>query len=144
MCWYLMFDMRMIRSMSTSIATLVPELSNMDMDAILKYINAGPVAVGWEVIQAALQSVNHSPREAIMGHFSEQFVEQGRIEGEAWALVRLLEKRFGPIPSSLHERILASDLISIEAWLDRAMEAWFDRALEALELQWVFEPKGTA
>jgi hypothetical protein len=83
-----------------------------------------------------------------MGHFSEPFVEQGReqgrrqgrqqgrIEGEARALVRLLEKRFGPIPSSLHERILASDLISIEAWLDRAVDA--------RELLSVFEPKGTA
>jgi len=95
-----------------------------------------------------------------MGNFSEHFVElgraqgreelrqrglaQGRIEGQTWALVRLLEKRFGPIPSSLHERILASDLISIGAWLDRAMEALFDRPLEALELQWVFEPKGIA
>jgi hypothetical protein len=91
-----------------------------------------------------------------MGHFSEPFVEQGReqgrqqgrqqgrIEGQTWALVRLLEKRFGPIPSSLHERILASDLVSIDAWFDRAMEALFDRPLEAIELQWVFEPKGTA
>jgi hypothetical protein len=52
--------------------------------------------------------VNLSRREAIMGHFSELFVEQGReqgrIEGQTWALVRLLEKRFGPIPSSLHDR----------------------------------------
>ena len=56
----------------------------------------------------------------------------------------LLEKRFGPIPSSLHEQIFASDLVSIEAWLDRAMEALFDRPFEALELQWVFEPQGTA
>ena len=71
-----------------------------------------------------------------MGNFSEPFVEQGRTEGEAKALVRLLEKRFGPIPPSLHERIFASDVISIEAWIDRV--------LEARELLSVFEPKGTA
>jgi hypothetical protein len=76
-----------------------------------------------------------------MGNFGEHFVELGRIKGQTWALVRLLEKRFGPIPSSLHERILASDLVSIDAWFDRAMEALFDRPLEAIELQWVFEPK---
>jgi predicted transposase YdaD len=111
---------------------LVPELTDMDMVAILHYINSGPVAVGLEVIQAALQSVNHSRREAIMGNFSEPFVQQG----EAKALVRLLEKRFGPIPPSLHERIFTADVISIEAWLDRVVEAH--------ELLSVFEPKGTA
>jgi hypothetical protein len=115
---------------------LVPELTDMDMVAILHYINAGPVAVGLEAIQAALQSLNHSRREAIMGHFSEPFVEQGREQGRTDGLVRLLEKRFGPIPSSLHERIFASDVIAIDAW--------FDRAVEARELLSVFEPKGTA
>ena len=115
---------------------LVPELTDLDIVAILQYINAGPVAVGFEVIEAALQSVNHSRREVIMGHFSEQFVEQGRGEGEAMALVRFLQKRFGPIPPSLQERIFASDVTSIEAWIDRAVEA--------RELLSVFEPKGTA
>jgi hypothetical protein len=84
--------------------------------------------------------VNHSRREAIMGNFSEPFVKQGRAD----CLVRLLEKRFGPIPYSLHEQILASDLVSIDVWFDRAMEALFDRPLEVIELQWVFEPKGIA
>jgi hypothetical protein len=115
---------------------LVPELPDVDIVAILQYINAGPVAVGFEVIKAALQSVNHSRREVIMGHFSEQFVEQGRAEGEAKVLVRLLEKRFGPIPPSIYDRIFASDVITIDAWIDRV--------LEARELLSVFEPKGTA
>jgi hypothetical protein len=108
----------------------------MDTVAILQYINAVPMAAGLEVIRAALQSVNHSRREAIMGNFSEPFVEKGRQQGRAEGLVRLLEKRFGPIPSSLHDRIFASDVISIDAW--------FDRAVEARELLSVFEPKGTA
>jgi hypothetical protein len=98
------------------------------------------VAVGLEVIRAALQSVSDSRREAIMGNFSEPFVEQGRqegrAEGEAKFLVRLLEMRFGPIPSSLHERIYAADVISIGVW--------FDRAVQARELLSVFEPNGTA
>jgi len=71
-----------------------------------------------------------------MGHFSEPFVEQGRAEGEAKALVRLLEKRFGALPPDLRERIFTSDVISIEAW--------FDRVLEARDLLSVFETKGSA
>jgi len=39
---------------------LVPELDDVDMVAILQYINAGPVAVDLELIHAALQSLNHA------------------------------------------------------------------------------------
>ena len=37
--------------------------------------------------------------------------------------IRLLEKRFGPMPADLHDRVLAADAATIEAWLDRLMEA---------------------
>ncbi|MBI5165973.1 MAG: Rpn family recombination-promoting nuclease/putative transposase [Magnetospirillum sp.] len=50
-------------------------------------------------------------------------VAEGRTEGEAFALIRLVEKRFGPLPANLRERILAADAASVEAWLDRLMEA---------------------
>jgi predicted transposase/invertase (TIGR01784 family) len=119
---------------------LTPELTDLDMIAILHYINTGPVAIDSQLIRAALQPVSHNRREKIMGHFSEEFVQQGRAEGRAEgvakALVRLLEKRFGGVSRSLRERILASDVVTIEAW--------FDRALDARELQSVFEPKAAA
>jgi len=138
-------------------AILVPELCEMDIVTILQYINVGPVAVDREAIEAALHPLSSNRREAIMGHFSEPFVEQGRqqgrqqgraeghqlghvegrqlgrAEGAASALVRLLEHRFGPVPSDLRQRIFASDVTTIETWLDRA--------LEAPELLRVFEPE---
>ena len=122
-------------------AILVPELCEMDIVTILQYINVGPVAVDREAIEAALHSLSPNRREAIMGHFSEPFVEQGRqqgrqqgrAEGAASALVRLLEHRFGPVPSDLRQRIFASDVTTIETWLDRA--------LEAPDLLRVFEPE---
>lgn len=117
-------------------AILVPDLSEMDIVSILQYINVGPVAVHPEVIQAALQPLSSTRREAIMGHFSEPFVEQGRAEGEARALIRLLEKRFGPMSSDLRQRIFSSGVTTIETWLDRA--------IDAPELLRVFEPEGTA
>jgi hypothetical protein len=119
---------------------LAPELTDADMLAILHYINTGPVAIGSQRIHSALKPLNPNRREKIMGHFSEEFVEQGRAEGEARgvakALVLLLEKRFGRITRSLHARIFASDIATIEAW--------FDRAIEARELHSVFEPKVAA
>ena len=121
----------------------------MDIVTILQYINVGPVAMDREAIEAALHPLSSNRREAIMGHFSEPFVEQGRqqgrqhgyiegrqqgrAEGAASALVRLLEHRFGPVPSDLRQRIFASDVTTIETWLDRA--------LEAPDLLRVFEPE---
>jgi hypothetical protein len=45
------------------------------------------------------------------------------VAGEAKALIRLLEKRFGVVPSHLRERISSADAASIETWFDRAIEA---------------------
>jgi len=111
---------------------LAPELTDADMIAILHYINAGPIAVRLQLIQAALQFLGHNRREEIVGHFTDEF----EARGVAKALVRLLEKRFGGISRSLRDRIFASDIVTIEAWIDRA--------IEARELQSVFEPKVAA
>ncbi len=48
---------------------------------------------------------------------------EGLAEGEARALIRLVEKRFGPLSTDLRERVLAADSVLIESWLDRLMEA---------------------
>ena len=45
------------------------------------------------------------------------------VKGWVWGLVRLLEKRVGPVSEALRARLYAADLASIQAWLDRAIEA---------------------
>src|SRR5262249_1334059 len=78
--------------------------------------------------------LGRSRSEEIMGHFTQEFfaegeakglatgLARGRTEGEAHALIRLLEKRFGPVPPDLRERIFAADAPCIEAWIDRALD----------------------
>jgi predicted transposase YdaD len=72
--------------------------------------------------------------EEIMGHFSQEFEARGRAigtiigeakgrtEGKADALLRVLEKRFGAVPSRLRERIATADVASLDAWSDRALD----------------------
>ena len=50
-------------------------------------------------------------------------IAEGKTKGIAEALVRLLDKKFGPLPSSLQTRIQAADLQSVESWFDRAINA---------------------
>jgi Putative transposase, YhgA-like len=105
---------------------VVPQLSNMDLLTVLQYIDRGPVPVSREVLRGALHSLNQRRYEEFMGplgHFSKEIFADGEVAGEAKALIRLLEKRFGVVPSHLRERISSADAASIEAWLDRTLEA---------------------
>ena len=52
-----------------------------------------------------------------------RFGQEHFNNGAARALARLLEKRFGAVPSVVRERIFSADLASLDAWLDRAIDA---------------------
>jgi hypothetical protein len=62
-----------------------------------------------------------------MGWWTQPVYEKGIAEGEARGaakfLTRLLEKRFGVVPSQLRERIFLADVGQIEAWGERAFDA---------------------
>ncbi|MBF0631889.1 MAG: Rpn family recombination-promoting nuclease/putative transposase [Magnetococcales bacterium] len=47
---------------------------------------------------------------------------KGILEGEAKLLTRLLQRRFGPLPGWVGEKIARADLHSLEAWSLRLME----------------------
>jgi hypothetical protein len=53
----------------------------------------------------------------------ERGLEQGRQKGEAALLLRLLERRFGPLPPPTAERVLTADTMALEAWGLRIFDA---------------------
>jgi hypothetical protein len=48
---------------------------------------------------------------------------EGRREGEAQALLRLLEKKFGALPKRAQSRIAKAELTRLSEWFDRAVTA---------------------
>jgi predicted transposase YdaD len=106
---------------------LVPELADMDMVRILRYIDRGPIFVSGESLQAPLRLLERNRRENIMGHvmrhFSREIEARGEARGRAVALLQLLEKRFGTVSSHIRERIVTADIASIEAWFDQALDS---------------------
>ena len=54
---------------------------------------------------------------------------RGEAKGEAKALIRVAEKRFGPLTTDLRDRILAADAALVEMWLDRVVDAPSPEAL---------------
>ena len=49
--------------------------------------------------------------------------QQGLREGEAKALLRVLEKRFGPVDPGTRDRIAAADADLLLEWIDRSTTA---------------------
>lgn len=119
-----------------------PVLEVLDVALILTYIDRGPIAVSPDVIREALHRIAPDREEEIMGHLTQPYfakglaegrvegraegrVEgrvEGRTEGEAIALARLLETRFGALPTALRQRVFTADLASIETWFERAID----------------------
>jgi len=48
---------------------------------------------------------------------------EGRLEGEAKLLLRMLPRRFGPLPLDVSERVYNADPDTIEMWADRVLDA---------------------
>ncbi|WP_029010217.1 Rpn family recombination-promoting nuclease/putative transposase [Azospirillum halopraeferens] len=60
---------------------------------------------------------------------------EGLHEGQARTLLRLLNRRFGPVSDTVRARVNAADL--------DALDRWFDRALDAPTLEAVFDEAGS-
>jgi predicted transposase/invertase (TIGR01784 family) len=102
-------------------------LELVDLVLILTYFDKGPAAVSDEQVRCALQRLVPDRENEIMTlfgqkHFNEG-VAKGRTEGEANALARLLERRFGSVSNRDRERILSADLTSLQTWFERAIDA---------------------
>jgi len=53
----------------------------------------------------------------------EQGIEQGLVMGEAALLLRLLERRFGPLPAATRQRIAAADADTLLLFGERVLDA---------------------
>ena len=109
------------------------------LKVILTYLDKGPIRVDIKLLRETLLRLVPDKKERIMGWLTQPYYDQGLVEGEARGkaegeakmFARLLEKRFGAIPSPLRERIFAADT--------SALEAWSERLFDARDLQSVFD-----
>jgi hypothetical protein len=100
-----------------------PELGEQDLYVIMTYLDKGPIPLDKNLMHDTLQRLVPDRKEQIMGWFSQPYYDQGMAEGEAKIFVRLLERRFGALPTALRQRIVTSSAESIEAWVERAFDA---------------------
>lgn len=48
---------------------------------------------------------------------------RGELRGVARRLCRLLEKRFGPLPAEIAERVGGAGIVDLDRWFDRVLDA---------------------
>jgi hypothetical protein len=59
-------------------------------------------------------------------------LNKGLLAGQATALRRLLDRRFGAIPAAIESQIQTANSTQVEAW--------FDLAMDATHLDQIFKP----
>jgi predicted transposase YdaD len=59
----------------------------------------------------------------VFGEGRDEGRVEGRVEGEAALLLRLLERKFHPLPESARQRIAAADAETLLVWGERVLDA---------------------
>jgi hypothetical protein len=49
--------------------------------------------------------------------------DEGRAEGKASMLLRLLHRRFRSVPEAVEQRVLQSEVACLDAWAERVLDA---------------------
>jgi len=74
-------------------------------------------------LEAAVRQAKPHRWEDLMGTPAEEWIAEGRAEGKAAMLTRMLERRFGTLPPWARERIEAAGDAQLDAWADALLDA---------------------
>ena len=95
-------------------------------DDVLYYVIKA-TTVSDEVLRQALSAVGSESGEETMDSIAntieKKSIARGRVEGMAVSLLRLLQKRCGPVPETVQKRILSASVEELEAWTDAVLDA---------------------
>lgn len=71
---------------------------------------------------ANLLELNTMLAETVLD-WKRQWLEEGLTKGKTKALIRLLARRFGPLPDWVAQRAEGASIEQLDTWFDRALDA---------------------
>ena len=103
----------------------VPDGSELELK-VLSYI-VRTYELTPAVLETAARAAKPQRWEALMSTVAEAWVREakaeGRVEGKAETLIRLLQRRFGPVTESVRARVAVGSAAEIDAWFDALLDA---------------------
>ena len=83
------------------------------------------------VLETAARAAKPERWEALMSTVAEAWVREGeargraegKAQGKAETLLRLLQRRFGPVPERVRARVAVGSAAEIDAWFDALLDA---------------------
>ena len=105
---------------------LPPEIAARLADEV-RYVLAEPNVVKAQILREVLAEIMPGQEERIMSIAAEEWKAEGMAaglhRGQARTLLRQLERRFGPLPDAVRERLFAADTETLDQWADRVLDA---------------------
>ena len=102
-----------------------PDESELELQ-VLSYI-VRTYELSPAVLETAARAAKPQRWEALMSTVAEAWMRegkaQGRAEGKAETLLRLLQRRFGPVAESARARVADGSAAEIDAWFDALLDA---------------------
>jgi Putative transposase, YhgA-like len=96
----------------------------LEVDDVLEYLMA---KLGGGRVREAVSWVIAAEGGAPMGAFAEymraEAKAEGKAEGTARALLKVAERRFGPLSPGLRRKIEAADAATLDRWVDSILDA---------------------
>jgi hypothetical protein len=98
-----------------------------DLVAVVRYLLTEPNEVNAAILRDALREIVPGQEMRIMSiaatEWKAEGKAEGRAEGKADMLLRLLNRRFGPMPDATVERVLGASDAELNAWADGILDA---------------------
>ena len=98
-------------------ATVVPD------EVLRQALNAVGSENGEETMDSIANTIEKRSLAKGMAQGMARGRAEGKAEGMAVSLLRLLQKRCGPVPETVQKRILGASVEELEAWTDAVLDA---------------------
>ncbi len=76
----------------------------------------------WERFESVSRRVMDEREQEMVGQAARDLIAKGEAKALARAVVLVIERRFGPLPSDLLRRVSEANVAQLEVWLERAAD----------------------
>ena len=90
---------------------------------LVVYATTVYATVNSDLLRRAISKVKPEWEDEMLSIAAKEWIAEGRAEGKAEVLLRLLRRRFQSLPSEVEDRVRTADSDHLDEWTDRFLDA---------------------